>query len=398
MSEQVRVGVEDSVQSLREIIELSDLTPVVQTALGRQNIEVSDWLCQPLSGGTAQYNAGGLGVYRLSGTARNADGFHPWSLILKGSSGAAQSGKNDPTQLMYWKREVLALQSGLLNELPGSLSAPRCYGIVERPNDTFWLWLEDIQESSAPWTVARYGLAARHLGQFNGASLAGHPLLEGRPWFTQGRTRPWIEGLARFVERHQLNADTPIGRQLLPANCLDRALRLWADRQRLLQALDRLPICVCHHDAGRRNLLARDQKDGAAETVAIDWALIGFGRIGQDIGITTASSLWFLDADASWARELDEAVFTGYVAGLRDAGWEGDSRLARLGYTLTASLTIALQIAFWGMDVLQRPEGISFWESVLGHPIADILGQLEQVQPFLFDLGDEACELAQQLT
>ena len=69
-----------------------------------------------------------------------------------------------------------------------------------------------------------------------------------------------------------------------------------------------------------------------------------------------------------------------------------------VGYTLTASLTIALQIAFWGIDVLQTPEGIRLWESVLGHPIKDILGQLEQVQPFLFDLGDEAYELAQQLT
>ena len=120
-----------------------------------------------------------LALDRLSGTAHDADGIHPWSLILKGSSGAAQSGNNDPTQLMYWKREVLALQSGLLYEPPGSLSAPRCYGIVERPNDTVWLWLEDIQESSAPWTVARYGLAAVHLGQFNGASLAGSPSAGG---------------------------------------------------------------------------------------------------------------------------------------------------------------------------------------------------------------------------
>ena len=63
-----------------------------------------------------------------------------------------------------------AVDQGMLNDLVGDLVAPRCMGIVEYPDKESWLWLEDIGESGdGVWSLERYGLAARHLGQFNGA-------------------------------------------------------------------------------------------------------------------------------------------------------------------------------------------------------------------------------------
>jgi hypothetical protein len=45
---------------------------------------------------------------------------------------------------------------------------------------------------------------------------------------------------------------------------------------------------------------------------------------------------------ASRARELDNACFTAYLAGLRQAGYQPDARQVRLGFTLTLGLRYLL--------------------------------------------------------
>ncbi|HZG67862.1 MAG TPA: hypothetical protein VEZ12_14040, partial [Herpetosiphonaceae bacterium] len=84
-----------------------------------------------------------------------------------------------------WKREVLAYQSGILEDLGGGLVVPRVYAVMERPGGMVWLWLEDIVEAYAtPWPLERYGLAARHLGAWQGTYLAGRPLPDA-PWLAR---------------------------------------------------------------------------------------------------------------------------------------------------------------------------------------------------------------------
>jgi hypothetical protein len=85
-------------------------------------------------------------------------------------------------------------------------------------------------------------------------------------------------------------------------------------RQRLQAALDRLPVCLCHHNAFRRNLLARGTAAGA-QTVAIEWYMVGYGSVGEKTRIPTAMNLLFLEV----------------------AGWRGDARLTRFGYTASAT-------------------------------------------------------------
>jgi len=101
----------------------------------------------------------------------------------------------------------------------------------------------------------------------------------------------------------------------------------------LLALLDRLPVCLCHHDAFRRNLLARDGISAEAQTVAIDWSMVGYGGVGEEVGITTAVDLSWLEVSGDQAGELDRIIFEAYVDGLRAAGWQGDVRLTRLEYT-----------------------------------------------------------------
>jgi hypothetical protein len=125
-------------------------------------------------GDMGDMGAGVTGVYPLTGNARDQFDIRPWSVVLKLCT--SQLGGAEPTDWDYWQRELLAYQSGLLDHLPGGLAAPRCYGTEQSPG-MFRLWLEDVTDVLGPrWPLARYGLAARHLSQFNGAYLAGRPL------------------------------------------------------------------------------------------------------------------------------------------------------------------------------------------------------------------------------
>src|SRR5919199_1631316 len=67
-----------------------------------------------------------------------------------------------------WEWQTLSYQSFL----PGPLRAPRVLGIDEDEAGAVWLWLEEVSDLYAHrWPIEQYGLAARHLGAFNGAYL-----------------------------------------------------------------------------------------------------------------------------------------------------------------------------------------------------------------------------------
>lgn len=139
------------------------LTPPVRRFLNDETVEVVDWQIQPVSGGFSQVLGNSPGVYRIRGQAQGRHETMAWSLILKALHAPPGSNK---------RREVLAYQSGLLDDLPGDLVAPSYFGTIEYPDDEVWLWLEDIPEAySTGWPLDRYGLAAQHLGQFNGTCL-----------------------------------------------------------------------------------------------------------------------------------------------------------------------------------------------------------------------------------
>lgn len=369
----------------------SDLLPIVQQILGSSIEEIPDWQMCKMGGGAGEQVGFTLGLYRVTGTARSERQEVPWSAVLKMAGPSSQAEFNEPSSPEYWKREVFAYQSGVLNKLPGGVVAPHCYGVDEVADGTYHIWLEDIQEIAGAWTMEDHHLAARHLGQFNGAYLVDHPLPEPSPWMLPGRMHFWVESNPPDEELLLRYSAGEWGRWL-PKENIERMRHLWAQRTQLFDLLDRLPACFCHHDAFRRNLMFRKKGDGRLETVAIDWQTLGQGKVGQEIAITTAVNLFFVEVPAARAKELDDAVFTGYCAGLREAGWQGDSQLARFGYAVTAALTFG--VAFTLMVARdQDQDGPTLSEAVIGLPISEILDQWEAMHPFLLDLGDEALKL-----
>lgn len=162
-------------------LSVNDLAAPVHRRLGRDDAVITDWTSHRLVGGGE-----GLGVWRLSGTAVTDGTVQPWSVILKGWP--PQEPGTNPSAWNWPHRELELYRSGLLTDLPGGIQAPECYGDIEGPDGSVWLWLEEIEDPGEKrWSLDRYAMVARHLGQFNGAYLAGYDL-PTNPWLS----RHWL--------------------------------------------------------------------------------------------------------------------------------------------------------------------------------------------------------------
>jgi hypothetical protein len=257
--------------------------------------------------------------------------------------------------------------------------------------------------------LARYGLAARHLGRFNGAYLAGQALPD-YPWLTTSFLREWWT--ARLRHRASLPAayardfggdsdEDRLARTLFAGPHAERLRRLADDEEAFFGALARLPKTLSHLDAHKRNLFARgggapgargsrDSGD-TEETVAIDWSYVGAGVVGEDPAELVVASLVMLEADAGDAAALDAVAFPAYLQGLRDSGWHGDERAVRLGYAASAVVRWALFVAaVTARNVLAGREGAARAERQWGRPNRDVLRQWVATTMLLLDLADEA--------
>jgi len=410
-------------------VELNPLPPIPRShlrTLARQStnrpaIEVDEYTLETLAGGTGE---GSQGIYRLSGTGLDQGQPVDWTLILKiliPPTDLSSDAVHSPSGFAYWKREAEALASGLLDDLPPGLSAPLCYEVSAQPDGSVWLWMEELQKDQASWTLERYGQAARRLGQWQGAYLAGKSLPEAA-WLTP-RTwnRDFVEENRQSVDLLRRSLDKPWVRYAYPPDVLEEFLWAWKEREVFYRILESLPQVFCHRDVFGRNLMDRPGPDrfrkendptrslpvqgtssgdepgenlsGRQETVLIDWSYAGIGAVGEDlVPLVQASYLW-REVGRETYRELEECVLSGYLEGLRAAGWAGDSKLVRLGYSAATALRYTIgtiRFGFAGLldesttpastDALslERREYIDFWT--------------ETFRRFIFPLAREAHE------
>lgn len=380
----------------RESVPEARLRELAAQATGGKHGDFGSWDIQSL-----HYDASSpasLGLYRVSGTARGA-GYDKWSLILKAirSPGGVEIAPGvvlplwvddlPPTEFGYWQREVLIYRSGMLERLPGAVAAPHCYAVDEVAPKVYWLWLEDVAETeNTQWSLSRCAETAQHLGQLNGSYLVGHPL-PTEPWLQAGWLRSWLEpGRPGAAWEGILPSawDHPIIARAFPPSSRERLARLWDERHRMLHALDALPRCFCHRDAWPPNLLMRNRRDGRRETVALDWAFAGIGPVGEEIAPLIA---WTEVPDVD-LQDIENAVFPAYLAGLRDAGWDGDADLVWWGYAATAVLRYSFVCTL--VSVRAAVHGRSMpSEASKGEDISErTVRQNARIVRFLLDLAD----------
>ena len=188
------------------------LTPLVQSALNSDTAEVLDWDCERLYGGIGL----GTAIYLCSGVGHDRGQKVPWSLILKTLCPAEDNASVSAWN--YYRREADAYESGWLDDLPGGLAAPRCFGVVEQPDGTCWIWLENVQDEIGPqWPTEHYGLVARHAGQLNGAYLVERSL-PSWPWLSSGWLRGYVALSAPAIPLIRKHLDHPLARRAWPGD------------------------------------------------------------------------------------------------------------------------------------------------------------------------------------
>jgi hypothetical protein len=337
-------------------------------------------------------------VARVSGRAeaagRRTGAEVAWSLYLKVPNPTATH--HDPWHREPFQREVLLYQSGILDDLPGGLVAPRCFAVVAQEEDEPWMWLEDVGGvPSVQWTVERFGLAARHLGLMQGALLAGRPL-PSLPWLQTGH---WLrERLARVSARVcdilRRFAEHPLTARLWHGDLGLGLRRLWDDREPFFEFLESAPRSLCHGDFNYTNLFAHRRADGTEETAAVDWQYAGLRQIGSDIaGLIADSSVIPVRRKAAEPEQFAPLVLDGYLAGLQEAGWKVHLDRARLACIATLALP-------WSFNLLGSLDAQVLFQPVTEGNRATLEAKLEEYirrQRFLLDLAEEARELLQSV-
>lgn len=348
----------------------------VAAALGRGIEEVRAGALQLL----ARSNAPGLatvGIWRLGGT--------DWSSVAKvvrhaEHDGAVWGCDRDPAHPFYWRREAEAFEHPLLASLRGGLRAPRCHGVQERQDGSVAIWMEDVDGApGSGWALARYRLAAEHLGRTQGA-VAGSPALL-TPWLSRGWLHLYVERRAAAsaildepdVWRH------PLVRAVLPVHRAAEFRALWDARTRLLDVLALFPRTLCQLDFHPRNLFDVD-----GDTVAIDWAFAGVGALGEDLGTLLIDAVADFHLPPAALPELLETLVDGYTEGLAAAGWtltRDDVRravaggaAAKYGWLVPAILATAVE---------GRP-------TMNGRPVEDAAPAWAACAVFLLELAREA--------
>jgi hypothetical protein len=336
-------------------IEPASLLEPLRRLTNSATAEPMAWQVEQLGGGFG--NPVSLGLYRVSGQAMDSECVFSWSLILKAAQSPANvgmpdlGGGDDPAHWNYWRRECRLYPSGLLDRLPPGVAAPCHYGIEDRPGNVFWLWLEEITDSyQGNWPVARYGLAARHLGRLSAVYLTGRQLAD-YPWLAQSTLRQWLTGplsiasqLAKSEGLSEFLGHPVLGR-LFPGGEVEMLKRCILNIERLLDALDHLPQTLGHQDAYPTNLMSRPGDDGQEETVALDWALAGVAPIGSDLAQLFIGLVQ--NHEDLPANETEKLVMDGYLAGLIDMSWAGDERNVWFGFAATTLLRLTFLLIFY---------------------------------------------------
>ena len=154
----------DDLLPILQMLNPAVLTRVVRQDLACDDFEITSWSVERLSG-KGMTNPDGLWLFHGTGGDQRGQrlfrglgpderGERPWSVVLNSQP---PEKEQPPSDLWYWKREVLVAQFGLSTRLPGPVKAPRFYRLDGQPES--WLWMEHIHDAQpGPWPLANSGL------------------------------------------------------------------------------------------------------------------------------------------------------------------------------------------------------------------------------------------------
>ena len=223
---------------------------------------------------------------------------------------------SDPRHFAYWRRPAEVALSGIVEASEG-LRSPAALS-VDEDADGVTLVFQHVDETPPSGLFV-----ARSVGQFAGTRAPAYP------WLAQGQL---ADRLRRVEHRGGW-------RVLARTTVADVADRLWQQRGHHLRLLDELPQVLQHGDPTPGNFIA----DDGAHVIAIDWATLGLGPVGADLGYYSLS-----------AREEFEPLVDAYVAALPDG--LATREQAELGARVSAVYTV-MSRAEWALSQASPGEG-----------------------------------------
>jgi Phosphotransferase enzyme family len=244
------------------------------------------------------------------------------------------ANSHQPMRWNYWAREALAYRDGVVEVFAeGGLHAARCVGVDCTETDAVFALAFEIGTPGEQWTIPQYAAAAQALGRAQAPYLAGHAMPR-HEWLTRNFLRSYTseKPVAWSLLDDDDTWDHPLIRECFPRELRALANELHANRERLFAIAEALPQTLCHLDFWSKNLICR--ADG--ELVLIDWAFVGHGAAGEDIGNLIPDAAFDHFITSAQLPEMNEAVFGAYVAGLQEADWQGDTEVVRLGMLASA--------------------------------------------------------------
>ena len=327
------------------------------------------------------------GVYRVRAADRSAV-----LKVVRHGDGATPDGlwgaDADVGARNYWKREWLAFDRGLLDNLPGRLQAPGTLLTTERGDGEGWIWMEDVGgRSGAALDDADLHAVAYALGTTQGAYAAGTARLPEDAWLSRDWLRGWVSVCENSFVPALTDAQAPgwDDRQIAPMLALRAgAAALWERHDDLLRIAESAPATLTHWDFWPANVFV----DGA-RVVAIDWSQVGIGGLSHDLDQLTLDPVWMQVRPDASLDDLEFAVLGGSVAGLRDAGCDHPEDDVRRWYAAAAAARYAWLLG--GQPALAaNPAALTAQERRLGRPFADIVAAKARVVRRAIDLGEWA--------
>jgi hypothetical protein len=290
----------------------------------------------------------------------------------------------EPSHRNYWKREWFAYDSGLLDNLPGQLRAPRTLLTTQPSPDEAWIWMEDVEGlPGAGWPVGDYYSAAFDLGTTQGAFAVESTSLPTDEWLSRGWLRGWVDALGRHIGLlDDDSAWTGEAAELAPLRL--RLAELWTQREALLEIVEQAPRCLVHCDFWPTNLIAAD--DGT--TVAIDWSQVGIGAIGQDLDQIVLDPVWMQVLPGADLDALESHVLSAYLAGLGTAGLDVDADELQRWYAAAAAVHYAPMLTMHA-DTLRDPDRVAALEIRHDLPISSITANKARVIDHALSLGEQ---------
>ena len=224
-------------------------------------------------------------------------------------TGRHAAGAANPRHWAYWRREAEAYDSDLLPQGPG-LRSPRCGGVVGD-----MIYLEMLE--GMPASVQQ---AAEHLARW-------------QVKYDAALDRPWL-ATDQIGQRLSVTSLEWSGVDVEP-----RVVRLWNRREELLEELRRLPSALSHGDYNLGNLV-----DVQGDTVAVDWATLGWEPVGFDLAhLALSTGIDPTEPYASASRRFDAAdIRAGYRAALVIVG------ISRLHWMMSAGYPVPS----WHLDLV----------------------------------------------